>query len=332
MKANARVALFFGGLGLGALAALRYRRWVSACKQSLESGSSLLETSQGPVEYAVLGSTGPAMLCMHGRPGGYDQGIELGEASARRGVRLVTPSRPGYLRTPLEVGRSPEEQADAFAALLDGLNISRVAVVGLSGGGPAALQFVLRHPDRCLAFVAISAVSLAMEPAADLVSRLLASRLFTSNFAGWLLGAAARRWPALLVQALVPSAEARAAVLSDPRKLSILAGLAQAGFQLPAERRAGNRNDVEQFAALPAYPVEDIQVPTLVIHGTADALVPYAHAQFITENVPGAELHAIKGGTHAIYATHADEVRQRLFDFVTAQGELEGRMTGDDGS
>ncbi len=328
MKVTARAGLFAGALGLGAVAALRYRHWVRACTRRLESGSSLLETPQGPVEYAVLGSAGPALLFVHGQPGRYDQGLGLGEAGAGRGFRVVTVSRPGYLRTPVEVGRSPAEQADAFAALLDGLGISRVAVVGLSRAGPTSLQFALRHPDRCTALVAICAVSLAKEPATTLVSRLLSSRLFTSNFAGWLLGAVARQWPAVLVRALVPSAAAQGEVLADPFKLSILTGLAQAGIQLPAGRRAGNRNDVEQFAALRAYPVEDIRVPTLVIHGTEDALVPFAHGRFVAENVPAAEMHAIAGGTHAIYATHAGEVFARLFDFVTAQGEPGSRDGG----
>ncbi len=98
-------------------------------------------------------------------------------------------------------------------------------------------------------------------------------------------------------------------------------GLAQAGIQLPADRRAGSRNDVEQFAALPLLPVENLRVPTLVIHGTAEKLVPYTHAPFIAEKVPGAELYAIKDGTHAIFATHYTQVLARLFAFLDAHGK-----------
>ena len=71
----------------------------------LVSGSQVVNTSAGPIEYQTSGGSGPILLFLHGTPGGYDQ---LGALS---GFRFIAPSRPGYLRTPLSVGRSPEEQA-----------------------------------------------------------------------------------------------------------------------------------------------------------------------------------------------------------------------------
>lgn len=313
-------ALFFALLGLGGFTILRYRRWLKVCTRRLEGGSTVAETSKGRVEYAALGAAGPAILFVHGQPGGYDQGELLGAAAARQGFRMITVSRPGYLRTPLDTGRSPEEQADAFAALLDALGIPQVAVVSLSGGGPAAIQFCLQHPARCLALVAIAAVSLPKDPPTNLVSRLLASRLLTSNFAGWLIGTAVRLRPDLLAQVLVPDVQSQAEVVADPQKLSALITIAQAGIQLPAQRRAGSRNDVQQFASLPVFPVEAMRVPTLVIHGTDDKLVPFTHGLFMARTVPGAELYAIEGGTHAIVVTHAGQVFSRLFAFVDEHG------------
>jgi pimeloyl-ACP methyl ester carboxylesterase len=314
------LAFSFALLGLGGFTVLRYRRWLEVCTRRLEGGSTVAETSKGQVEYAVFGATGPVILFVHGQPGGYDQGELLGEAAALYGFRMITISRPGYLRTPLDSGRSPEEQADAFAALLDALGIHQVAVVSLSGGGPAAIQFCLRHPGRCQALVAIAAVSLPKNPPQNIVSWLLASRLLTSNPAGWLIGIAVKLRPALLAQVLVPDARSRAEVLADPRKLSALITIAQAGLQFPAQRRAGSRNDVEQFASLPVFPVEGMRVPTLVIHGTDDKLVPFTHGLFMARTVPGAQLCAIEGGTHAIVVTHVDQVFSQLFAFVDKHG------------
>jgi CubicO group peptidase (beta-lactamase class C family) len=48
------------------------------------------------------------------------------------GFRIIAPSRIGYLRIPLPQDASPAAQADAYACLLDALNISKVAVVGVS--------------------------------------------------------------------------------------------------------------------------------------------------------------------------------------------------------
>jgi pimeloyl-ACP methyl ester carboxylesterase len=310
------LALILLLLALGLFAALRYGGWIDRCTRQLEAGSTIVQTSQGWVEYALLGAGGPVILFAHSQPGGYDQGALFADATLQHGFRLLSVSRPGYLRTPLDVGPTPAEQADTFAALLDARSIHRVAVVSLSGGGPAALEFALRHPARCIALVAISAVSLSHSPPATITSWLLSTRFFTSNVAGWLMDAVVRRRPALLARVLVADPTSRAEILLDPRKRSALMTLAQAGMWLPAQRRAGSRNDVEQVASLRRFPVEALQVPTLVIHGTADELVPYPHALFIAERAPGAELCAIHGGTHTILVTHADQVVSRLFAFL----------------
>ena len=44
-------------------------------------------------------------------------------------------------------------QADAYAQLLDHLGIDKVVVVSISAGAWSALQFAIRHPERCLALV-----------------------------------------------------------------------------------------------------------------------------------------------------------------------------------
>ena len=76
-----------------------------------------------------------------------------------RSYRFIAVSRPGYLRTPAEVGKTPEEQADAFAALLDALKVDKAIMTGISAGGPPSMQFALRHPDRCAALLLVSAVT-----------------------------------------------------------------------------------------------------------------------------------------------------------------------------
>ena len=92
------------------------------------------------------------MLSVHGT-GGYDQRMGL------EGFRVLAPSRPGYLRTPISAGRTPREQADAYVALLDALSIDQVVVMGLSGGGPSSMAFAAAYPDRALALIALEAVS-----------------------------------------------------------------------------------------------------------------------------------------------------------------------------
>ncbi len=63
--------------------------------------------------------------------------------------------------------------------------------------------------------------------------------------------------------------------------------------------------------------VAKIDVPTLVIHGDADRIVPFSSAGHRTAKlVPGAELVVIKDGPHNVAWTHADEVNSALLNFL----------------
>ena len=137
---------------------LTFRRWKRSLSSILERNSEIAITSAGEIEYALRGS-GPVLLILHGGPGGYDQGLLDYEIWTEGGFSVLSISRPGYLRTPLTTGVTFEEQADAIDALLVSLEISEVAVLGASAGGPVALQFALRHPKRIRALILMAAVS-----------------------------------------------------------------------------------------------------------------------------------------------------------------------------
>ena len=149
-----RIALVLGALIVLAyvLIQISFRQWRHHQREALLTGSELIETERGALEYASIGE-GPAVLFMHGGFGGYDQSPPF------QGFRFITPSRPGYLRTDLSVGPTYEEAASAYATLLDSLGIDKVAVMGISAGGPPALQFASQFPDRVWALVLISAIT-----------------------------------------------------------------------------------------------------------------------------------------------------------------------------
>ena len=60
----------------------------------------------------------------------------------------------------------------------------------------------------------------------------------------------------------------------------------------------GYINDMTQFAVLAAYPLQDIALPTLIVHGTADVDVPFRQAQELANAIPCAQLVAIEGAHH----------------------------------
>ncbi len=160
---------------------LVHTKWSDRVLTSLDARATVLETACGDVQVAREGQ-GPSVLVFHGGPGGFDQGLGWCQHLLAGGCEVLAPSRPGYLRTPLESGRTPEEQADLYAAVLDSLGIARTAVLGFSTGGPAAVQFAARHPDRINALFLDTAILLPFLPPVGALRRAT----FESSFFVWL--------------------------------------------------------------------------------------------------------------------------------------------------
>lgn len=119
------MGLVLGAMGIAlAVACLgAFLTWRWRLLAQVLRGSEMAETARGPVEFARIG-TGPVILQLHGGATGYDQTLALSWDVHEAGFTVLTPSRPGYLRTPLTTGATPEQAADAVASLLD---VRRVA-------------------------------------------------------------------------------------------------------------------------------------------------------------------------------------------------------------
>jgi len=304
-----------------------YFNWLSDTASRLEAGSSVVATPSGEIEYALWGDSGPVLLFLHGTPGGYDQvALFSGPEAIARGYRVLAPSRPGYLRTPLAVGSTPVEQADAFADLVRTLGIDHVTVVGLSGGGPSALEFALRHPDLCSAHIQMMGVSRAMlaseEETDSLESTMtddpgsFTNRLLSSNFAGWMLLRLMRMDMAASLETAMPDPSNRKRILDDPEKVDAFVAMADSAFALQESRRDGFLNDMSQFEDLEVTDLAAIRCPTRGVHGTADENVPLAMGELVAAGVPGAEIVRIEGADHFMPVSHAEEVRTTVFEFV----------------
>jgi pimeloyl-ACP methyl ester carboxylesterase len=81
-------------------------------------------------------------------------------------------------------------------------------------------------------------------------------------------------------------------------------------------RKAGYDNDMEQFAAITDYPLEQITAPTFVVHAIGDSEVPFSHAEELSNKVPNMKLLAIAGGSHMAFYTHAAIVMPELRAFL----------------
>jgi pimeloyl-ACP methyl ester carboxylesterase len=308
------------GLLALALALLACRSWKHGRLAALRAGSRVVQTERGPIEYAVAGE-GPPLLVIHGGMGGYDQALGLGALVNRHagapGFTVLAPSRPGYLRTPAQVGLTPEEQADALAALLDQLGIAQVGVLAGSYGGPVALQFALRHPHRLWGLVLLAAITRRCTVGQQwpVSEKALLSRPGRAllDFLHWLLYLWGRTQPLGLVRFFmrrmtapsVSSAEIdrRVARLKEiPDQVRAVQELFCSMTPMSVQM-VGSLNDEKQIACLPDYPVEDVRAPTLLIHGRDDCVGPgFAGAEWVAGRIPGAQLFAVEQCGHFMLA------------------------------
>ena len=154
--------------------------WKSKKVKELISKSDIAQTARGPVEYSKKGNA-PYILALHGTPGTHDGACCWFDNWVENGFGVITPSRPGYGRTPIDHGRTSAEAADTLAALLDTLAIDQVVMFGVSGGGPTAIEFAIRHPDKTKALMTEVAVTGSFtHPKGDQLTGCCCKSLITS--------------------------------------------------------------------------------------------------------------------------------------------------------
>jgi pimeloyl-ACP methyl ester carboxylesterase len=275
-------------------------------------------TALGEVEFAELGD-GPPVLAVHGIPGGFDQGVLMGRFLAASGHRVIAPSRPGYLGTPLVDGlATPDGQADLYVALLDELGIDRAAVLAWSGSGPSCYRLAAKHGDRVSALAASAAVSRRYAVEATTTDGFM----FGTAAGNWLMRVLVAHAPEQVIQGELDAegdltkeqVEERAkAVMADPAKRDFALGMALT-TSTRGERKAGYENDLEQLAAIESLGLEEIAVPTLIIQGTADTDVSPDYSAHAAATIPGARLVQVEGGTHlALFLSdEADRVQAQV--------------------
>lgn len=87
-----------------------------------------------------------------------------------------------------------------------------------------------------------------------------------------------------------------------------------------AERIPGTINDITVTKNTES-PLEDISVPTLIIHGTGDPVVAYTdHGRKLVEKIPGAESYIAERGEHMTSFTHNKHVRKTVKTFLHTTG------------
>lgn len=301
--------------GLVVLIYVAYQGDIREAREHASTGSQLVQTPCGPIEYAAVGD-GEPVLIVHGAGGGFDQGLAFGKPLVDRGFRVIAMSRFGYLRTPLPADASAAAQADAHACLLDALGIRRAAVIGASAGAPSSMQFALRHPERCRAMVLLVPAAYVPRPGSAPPMKTPAGTEFLfdtalrSDFLFWAATRVARSTVIRAILATPPAVVAGASADEQARIDKVVAGI------LPVSpRRLGLLNDAAITSSLPRYELERITTPTLVISVADDLFGTFDGARYTAEHVAGARFVGYPTGGH-LWVGHQEELMSEIAGFL----------------
>ena len=298
-------AILLAAAGAVFLALPRYRRDMRRARLRLDSIDSLeVGLRLGLVEYLDVGD-GPCLLISHG----IFHGCDGGQRSARdivSGHRIVSPSRFGYLGSAMPENPTAAAQADVFADLLDHLGVESTAALGISAGTGAAVQLALRHPDR-LSHLIISSGNWPGSPTSEAPPDW--AKTFYNDPAMWLLRAMA---PPLIAGLMgipkgFPQGDEQAAYVEE---------MLDSIFPLGPRAEGAIFDAFSSNPEINNYPLEQITVPTLIIHTKDDPLASFTAAQAAAERIPRAKLLALESGGH-LGLGQTEAVREAIADFLS---------------
>jgi len=258
--------------------------------------------------YDTAGGDGRlAVFWHHGTPNTGTPPAPLFTASERLGIRWVSWDRPGYGGSTPAPGRTVASAARLAEAVADSLGIGRFAVMGHSGGSPHALACAALLPHRVRGVVA--AASLAPYDAEGL-----------DWFAGMGASGSATLRAAAAGRAVLERWQAEHGDEYDPEFApSDLAALEADWSWFMGVVGAGTANghgpaidDDLAYAAPWGFDAAEVRAPVLLLHGELDRIAPSAHARWLADRCPDAELRLWPDAGHIAVLTHADEALEWL--------------------
>ena len=276
------------------VAALVYAAFKHDHRPRFGGRSAVIETALGAIEYARLERAILFSWCTAPAAASIKRLKWLGDWPDA--AMSFAPSRFGYLRSAAATGLTVPAQANAYAALLDRLGIGKVAAVAISAGAWSALEFAVRHPDRCQALVLLVPAK-QLPPGTRNYGGAIAKAMLGSDFVTWAF-LKLRPNPSGTLDHIMLGTEpdvVQAAPSSEKVRMQrILDGL------LPISARFGGIEfDLKTAASPPPTPFDQIKCPVLAVSAEDDVFGTASRAREIAAAVPRGSAVVFPKGGHA---------------------------------
>ncbi|MGH2446224.1 MAG: alpha/beta fold hydrolase [Candidatus Limnocylindria bacterium] len=273
---------------------------------------STITTQDGTEIYYKDWGQGPVVTFSHGWPLNADAWDGQLLFLAQNGYRAVAHDRRGHGRSSqASRGNDMDGYADDLAAVIEALDLTDVTAVGHSTGGGEVARYVGRHGTARLAKAVLIAAVPPIMVQTPANPEGLPLKVFDDMRAA-LVNDRSQFYRDLAVQfygANRPGATVSQGILDQFWLWSMQAGLKGAYESIKAFSETDFTEDLEKF-----------DVPTLVLHGEDDQIVPVRDSAVKSARlIPGAKDIYYPGAPHGITATHQDQVNAELLAFLRAE-------------
>jgi non-heme chloroperoxidase len=275
---------------------------------------STITTKDGTQIYYKDWGTGQPVVFSHGWPLSSDAFEDQMFYLTSRGYRCIAHDRRGHGRSSQPwTGNDMDTYADDLAELVQKLDLKNAIHVGHSTGGGEVARYIARHGTKRVA----KAVLISSVPPLMVKTSANPGGLPISVFDGLrasVVGDRSQFWKDLSMPFYSynrPGAKVSEGVRESFWLQGMMAGFPAAYFCIKAFSETDQTEDLKKF-----------DVPTLVIQGDDDQIVPYTNAsQLQSKLIKGATLKIYKGAPHGMCTTHKDQVNEDLLAFFKAEAQ-----------
>ena len=249
--------------------------------------------SYGDMAYVDSGE-GEVILSVHGIFGGYDQAYDTCKDFCSD-YRIIAPSRFGYLGSDVSGDGTPARQAAAYVELLDKLGIDKVYLLATSAGGSVAIRFALDYPQRTKGLILYCSAMPPVEKPEKYAEYAGPPPFLCNDYVMFLLSPMFEP-----IMGMEPSTIYSMLPIND-RKVGVI-----------LDASVTNPDMARDFGE---YPIEDLQVPTLIFHAKDDKLASYIETEKAVARFPNCTFISFESGGHLLTG-HAEEIKETVSDFV----------------